>query len=77
MPYCHIIPLYAPYNYQHNYLLPFFGNNKFIESYLHKYPNCVIKGDFIHDKEVARTTKLTDSPFVYEVHFDDNLSLWK
>ena len=25
---------------------------------------------------MARSTKLTDSPFVYEVHFDDNLSLW-
>ena len=56
-----------------DYLLPFFGNNKLIDGYFHKNPNCVIKEDYVHDKMVARTNKLH---FVHKVHIDDNLSMW-
>ena len=64
-----------PCCHESNYLLPFFGNNRFIEGYLHKNPDCVIKQDFLQDKMMAKA-KLVNSPFVYKVHFNDNLSTW-
>ena len=60
----------------HDYLLPFFGDNKFIEGYVHAHPDSIIKKDFVHAKETSNIAKLTDSPFVFEIHFNDNMSLW-
>ena len=35
----------------------------------------IIKQDFLQDKMMAKA-KLVNSPFVYKVHFNDNLSTW-
>lgn len=62
--------------HMHDYLLPFFGDNKFVEGYLQIHPESPIKQDFICAKEACNNAKLTDLPFVFERDFYDNISLW-
>ena len=66
----------VPCNHETDYLLPFFGDNMFIEGYLYNHPNCKIKQDFLAAKMAARTSVLTDSPFSYKENFNDNVTLW-
>lgn len=61
---------------QHEYLLPFFGDNKFIERYILLNPTSTIKDDYYAVKDVAKTKQLHDVPIVYKLHFDDHLTTW-